>query len=418
MASKIAFDLSHISKEEAYSDFIKLCEVNSSTINQRCRIGNKAIDFLFLPYRLETIGNQGISFIDFLDEKYLTKPYVKKVIDYNVEKKGRSLIVAQYYAFQLYFGTINSFKPIIAKAVYSKYKPHTVLDFCAGWGGRCLGAIASGINYIGFDTNIDLKKPYRQLAKMYPHTSTIKMTFKDSSKIDYSKFKYDMVFSSPPYYKKKLIETYSYMPEYKTRKEFLEDFFLPVVKSTWINLQLGGTYALNIPDYMYDDIKPVLGECNEKFTLVTSPCGSSYSEQIYVWFKREVPLPPPTFEQTKVEVKASEGRGLGVFAKEKLPVGTELFTYLGEALSLKDFKEKYGTDTRYSMSQRRKNLIICGKEEPYLSSNMSHYINEANKDEVTNVYFKGTKLIVCSTIEAGSELLLTYPTNYPRTWLN
>ena len=65
-----------------------------------------------------------------------------------------------------------------------------------------------------------------------------------------------------------------------------------------------------------------------------------------------------------LEVRKSPVHGLGVFAKVDIPKKTELCNYKGVVMSLRDFKELYGKDTRYTYSMRNINKIIVGKEEP------------------------------------------------------
>jgi len=271
----------NITVYQALDDYMKLCKTDPV---ETSRIGNKAMNYHFFTLTLRTKTKRGQSFDEFLESDEPNKPYYKKFID----KRGNTL-KAKYDAFQLYSGSINCFKPIIAKKLYQRYNPTTILDFCAGWGGRCIAAMACDINYIGFDTNIHLKEAYEELN--YPTTSKVEIHIEDSSLVDYSQYTYDMVFTSPPYFKTRAIEVYEGMPDYKNRNDFNESFLFPVIENTYAHLSKGGIYALNIPLYMYDDIKNILGECNTKIPLKISKrssikkFGGEYSEYIYVWLK-------------------------------------------------------------------------------------------------------------------------------------
>ena len=75
---------------------------------------------------------------------------------------------------------------------------------------------------------------------------------RDSSKVDYSKYDYDMVFTSPPYY---MLEKYENMPQYESNEDFNEKFLYPVIKNSYKYLKPNGHYILNIPISMYDDLK-------------------------------------------------------------------------------------------------------------------------------------------------------------------
>lgn len=291
------FELKHITEEEAVKDYEKLCKVQ--TDNDRILTGNKAMDYFFFEYRIRTKTARGVSFPEWYKTDEHLKPYYTKLIG-NKIVAGCNVIRAKYDAWRLYngSGTISAFKPIIAKKLYKLYNPKTILDFCSGWGGRCLGAMALDKNYIGIDTNTSLKSAYDDMIDLYPTAGKIEMIYRDSAQINYADYVYDMVFTSPPYFtKSKPTEQYEGMPEYKNRDDFNERFLFPVIKNTYTNLQPRGVYALNLPTEMYLDIIPILGECNEKFPLTLSSrgksekrLGSKYQEYIYIWFKPPEPI--------------------------------------------------------------------------------------------------------------------------------
>ena len=292
---KISSKIKNISLEDAKEDYEKLRIIECKNINQRSLLGNKALDYFFFEKRLMTKSNKNINFFDFYRniKNYENKPYFINFINYGKNRNTNYLTIL-YDFFKLYFGSIQSFKPIIAKSLYCKYKPTTILDFSAGWGGRALAAMSMDLNYIGFDTNKDLKNIYNKMCKTYKHNGNVKIYIKDSSKIDYSQYNYDMVFTSPPYFKEnKLVETYKNMPVYKTKEEFNNNFLFPVVINSYKYLSNGGWFCLNIPKYMYEDLKKILGKANHKFLLnintrnlqLKNLSSHDYEEYIYIWNK-------------------------------------------------------------------------------------------------------------------------------------
>lgn len=290
--AEVAHQIKLITQQTAIKDYERFCKISCDKINPRSRVGNNALDFLFFPHRLMTKSKRNINFIDWLETSDRTKPYIQRFLTYAI-KHGRSEIKALYDAFCLYFGSINSFNPNVARKLYYQYKPTTILDISAGWGGRCLAAMSLDINYIGFDTNVSLQSAYKSLLDLYPTKSEIRIFFEDSSKVDYSLYKYDMVFTSPPYYTKHMVETYENMPSYVSKEDFNTRFFYPVVKNTFNHLMPGGIYALNIPTDMYDDIKSILGEASiiTPLTFFNRNAGQynrnvgQYKEYIYIWKK-------------------------------------------------------------------------------------------------------------------------------------
>ncbi len=283
---QIAKKIKDITKDEAIEDFEKLKNINCKDIKLGSLYGNKFLDYYIFPYRLDTETRKKINFYDFLkDNKIKKKESYKKNIEYSLKIDKKTLIQAKYAFFRLYYGSINQFKPFISKYIYCEYKPKTVLDFSAGWGGRLLGAMSlPNIKYIGFDTNIELKKPYEEIIEQLGVKDRAKIIFKDSAKIDYSKYDYDMVFTSPPYY---TIEKYENMPIYKDKKDWYDKFLFPVIRNTFNNMQNNGHFILNIPIDIYDEVKNILGKEDEKISLhMQKRHKFDYKEFIYVWKKK------------------------------------------------------------------------------------------------------------------------------------
>jgi tRNA1(Val) A37 N6-methylase TrmN6 len=160
--------------------------------------------------------------------------------------------------------------------------------------------MALGIPYIGIDTNVDLRPAYERMVKELDSESNSKVTmrFQDAAATDFSRFKYDMVFTSPPYFKTvRPIEGYAHMPHYADRADFNARFLFPVVRNTYAHLSRGGTYALNIPADMYDEIRAagiLPSRLHAKHRLFLQPRFAKgnpkhpdvqYEEHIYVWKK-------------------------------------------------------------------------------------------------------------------------------------
>ena len=428
---ELANALKTITIEDALKDYNKLCSLKPEDIKPMTKIGNVAMDFLFFILRLNT-KVKGITFPEYYNSKiYLEKPSEKRLYEYG-RNYNKPDVKAVYDLFCLYKGSVNAFKPVIARNFYQLYKPTTVLDFCAGWGGRCLGAMSLNINYIGYDTNTSLKPAYDARVATYPHTSTVDIHYEDSSTVDYSALSYDCVFTSPPYYN---LERYEHMPAYVSKADFNERFLFPTIRETWKHLKLGGTYALNVSPKMYPDIISILGEPDNSIPLGIRPRHQTsdvnvphYKEYIYIWLKQSeklMPTPPPNIS-TVIQPKKMRARkqytsiqpspvsGVGVFAITDIPANTILGEYKGIEMTLKEFKEKYGTDTTYTYSLRFRNKILVGKDEPYRSENISHFMNEGPE----NVILTRRKIRTSKLIKQGEELFLTYPKNYPRTWIS
>jgi site-specific DNA-adenine methylase len=288
--SQVVKDLKDVTFPEVLKDWLEIASKTPKEIeklNGRSRVGCNLIDYYFFEQRIETIGNKGINFFQFVDdiENYKKKKYIQTLLTYcdNHNRYKESIIKKYYYCYGLCFGRINAFKITNALQIYNRYPPSiAVMDPFCGFGGRLTGAMMKNINYIGFDLNKDLEKGYQSLIKDFREktNSKIELIFQDSNTIDYSKYKYDMVFTSPPY---ENIEIYKHM-ERKSIEEWTK-FYKEVFQKLWDGLEQNGTYIININEKIYTKIlDPLFGPSTEVILLKKSS-KNDYKEYIYIWKK-------------------------------------------------------------------------------------------------------------------------------------
>jgi hypothetical protein len=299
---EIAKRIRLLSKEDAMQSYESLKVLDCENIGKYSRVGLDCLDYFFLRHRVKAKTKRHISFYNALKNEDRIR-YINEKIE-KIKKitlsdlNNDNLLRQRYSVFQLYYGTINQFRPSEAMRIYCTLKPRIgVLDFSAGWGGRCLGAMAYGIPYIGIDANKNMEKSYNDMIALVKPEKNVKMIFKPSETVDFSKFSYDLVFTSPPYF---MLEEYEKMPMYGSKEAFIELFFRPVVESAWKNLRSPGHMALNMPKAMYDSVKEYLPKLWKRLQLpisnrhptdavVGSTIGTTdvkaRTEGIYVWKK-------------------------------------------------------------------------------------------------------------------------------------
>jgi tRNA1(Val) A37 N6-methylase TrmN6 len=299
---EIVKNLRDVSKEQALNSYNELKAIQCADIDLTLsRIGTKALDYFFFQHRIKAKTKRHISFYEILSMPDKVAHLNKLVEQYKKTKiKGLTrteLLRHQYGVFQLYYGTINQFRPMVAKWLYCTLKPQTgILDFSAGWGGRCLAAMSLGIPYIGVDSNTKMKSAYHNMIKTYDPKAPVKMIFQPSETVNFSKFQYDLIFTSPPYFK---LEEYEKMPDYSSKQDFLDRFFIPVVLAAWAGLKPKGHMALNMPAEMYDAVKSFLPRLKKSYVLplinrhpgaaarrvTLNSRSKGHKELIYVWQK-------------------------------------------------------------------------------------------------------------------------------------
>jgi hypothetical protein len=248
--------------------------------------GLKQCNDLFLTHR-HNVKCRGISRAEFfvlpIEEM---KPHCQRYIKKHSEELGLQRTLNKCY--DLYYGTITNFRPSEAIKLYSYLGCKSVLDPCAGWGGRCFAAMELGLDYMGFDTNTNLKSSFEELISKYKKTGTAEIRFQDSSKADFSLIQYDCLFTSPPYNKREL---YEMMPEYNNGKDFIQSFIKPMMTNGFQHLKVGGSLCINVPEAIYKKIVEFFGESDDKIIYNAKYRQSlkrekTKKEYIYIWRKK------------------------------------------------------------------------------------------------------------------------------------
>jgi hypothetical protein len=299
---EVAKALRPLTKEDAKRAYEELQALPCPAPPSLKHTGLNTLDYFFLHHRLKARTKRHLSFMNALKDRDTTR-YLNEKIN-KIKKRStlflskESLLRERYSVFQLYYGTINQFRPSEAKRIYCTLQPKVgILDFSAGWGGRCLAAMSLGIPYTGIDANTNLRTSYERLIEFCKPAAPTKMMFKPSEDVDFSAIDYDLVFTSPPYF---MLEEYERMPAYGSKEAFIEKFFRPVVKNAWKHLKSPGYMALNMPKEMYDAIKGDLPSLWKRMRLpiqnrhptdaaagrgIGSKDATARSEGIYVWKK-------------------------------------------------------------------------------------------------------------------------------------
>lgn len=274
--------------DEIQKDFMKLNKFTADT-NPRKWCGNAILyHYQFanlLECRRDTKGYKTLK--EIFDDRELKKKVWEQTVQRNRRKKGIEFIlpIDIYEAYRINTGAIVFFKPSTAKYIYKWFGAKNVLDPTAGWGGRMLGAMSLGINYTGIDTNTNLKEGYENMLKDIPHEGNMKMIWENCLDVDYSKIKYDLVLTSPPYIN---MEIYENMKLFD-KDAFYTDFLMPLMYKVYEHLEDGGHMCINISPKMFKDlIKSGFCEPNFKIDL-RQQLGQQYKtksqDYVYIWEK-------------------------------------------------------------------------------------------------------------------------------------
>jgi len=290
----ISRKIKNINIEDVEKEMDKLIEIgkNAYTMSSRCRTGNNVVDYFTFSQRLETKGKYNISFFEFIEriDEFKKKKFIQTMLTYYKDVKNKNKTKNEYIVlkevYNICISAINIMRPLNCMEIYTKYNAKRVLNCCAGWGGSAVAAAALNLDaYYGVDINADLQKPYDNMVAYLKTKSATYFDIRicDAVNFNYTQFKYDTVFASPPYY---FIEKYANSVKYETKKDMDEQFYKPLFTKTYNGLQIGGHYIINICKEVYDNVlKDLLGEAHETFPLKKSKRQNDYTEMVYVWTK-------------------------------------------------------------------------------------------------------------------------------------
>lgn len=211
------------SEFEAVVDYALLC--NGGKAGQK-------ISMLFNPHRYSTPTLNSESIISALNKEDFAKGLARAV----AWKEGKYTDLL-FQVLQLGINGVqyvNEFPPHVARDVYCQYGAKRILDPCAGWGGRMIGAASVGAFYHAFEPS---SKTYSGLLRLGEWLKLFKTGFDfhiedtpfEDGRLD---GQYDIALTSPPYFD---TEKYSLEPtqaanRYQSADEFADKFFKPLVE--------------------------------------------------------------------------------------------------------------------------------------------------------------------------------------------
>jgi len=197
------------------------------------------------------------------DEEHLKKGLDKILSGTFFKQKHHSKITESDMRSMLrrYSGTqmVSNFRPTAAAALYDIFvdkdsslegtEAGTVWDPSMGYGGRLLGAIVAGVNYIGTDPCIPTFKGLEQIRDKYGHDhKSYKLLRQGSETFIPEDESLDFVFTSPPYFG---WEAYGDEPEqssikFDTSEIWKEKFLKQTIANAYKGLKTGKYLALNV----------------------------------------------------------------------------------------------------------------------------------------------------------------------------
>lgn len=209
------------------------------------------------PTRWQTIVRGKSAYQTFCDDAQF-----KKVIRTQLKDKNSKRVMPSNMrsALSIYHGnrTPSNFKPSVMKGLVDLYAPieGKVLDPCAGFGGRLLGAVCSpkNVSYTGIEPSpqtIEGLQALRSQLVVDGGIAPTRMTLIQgvAEEMDFESI-YDLVMTSPPYGDLEQYiggdQSFLYGAEWEAR------FYEPLIANSYRALKVGGHLVLNVNHDMED----------------------------------------------------------------------------------------------------------------------------------------------------------------------
>lgn len=134
----------------------------------------------------------------------------------------------------------------VGMEILKRFKPKRWLDPCAGWGDRLRCAVEYKVPYVGVDTNLNMQSAYKMIVDEKGNGDHDKYKVIPGKIQDVKlKGKFDLVFTSPPFY---TYEVYEKMNAWKNVDDFLENFLFILISKAYAHLTKYGHLILYIED--------------------------------------------------------------------------------------------------------------------------------------------------------------------------
>jgi len=182
-----------------------------------------------------------------------------------------------YFNYKLAKSTM--YRPQMAKMVVTNLGAKRVLDPCAGWGGRMLGTIAAGAEYVAFEPNSETYEGLLNLSKFLGIQDKVRI-IKDSA-LEMNKYdigEFDLILTSPPYFD---LEVYSHEDTQSikgcdTYSIWVNNFLKPLIELSISHMKVDGWSCWNVHNVgkmkMIDNVKEIHNGFNNQkvFSVISS----------------------------------------------------------------------------------------------------------------------------------------------------
>ena len=231
-------------------------------IDTRTRPGHKILDH-FMPHFYSVKNYKGVSVLNLFTEATLEKALMQNIQMHSTPYTSE---IRRMIVMTGGLGSITKYRTVTTKAIVQYYKAQKVLDPCAGWGGRMLGALAAGASYVGCEPDPNTAKGLKGILD----DASLPLAVRSKARIlempaevglphlAEESEKFDLVLTSPPYFN---LELYTAGDQstvrYTVWDDWTEKWLKPVILGCLARLKEGGVSCWSVKNFKTDKKYPL-----------------------------------------------------------------------------------------------------------------------------------------------------------------
>jgi len=241
-------------KETRVKEFEKLVNYDRSNLFENDVVKQSmhglGLAWSYFPHAFNVKSNNMLTpYEAFMDDEIFMKVISKRLkMGTYISDSGIRKMLKIYSGVQ----GVSNFRPTAAAVIYDTFaKNGVVWDMSGGWGGRLLGALASGVdNYIATEPCEKTMSGLVNILDDFPSKMGYEILHCGSEEYRPQHNSLDLCFTSPPYFD---LEKYSnersqsYI-KFPTKKEWVDGFLTETFESCHFGLKPDGCMIINIAD--------------------------------------------------------------------------------------------------------------------------------------------------------------------------
>lgn len=226
-------------------------------IDARSRPGHKLLDH-HMPHFWDVTNHKGKSVRGLFTQESVEKALITNICMHSTPYKSE---IRRMLLMTGGLGNVTKYRAVTAKSIVKFYNAKKVLDPCIGWGGRMLGALAAGAEYVGCEPDPKTVGGLQGILGDLPEDVKGRATIIGEPAevgLDSVKGMFDMVLTSPPYFN---LEVYTGGDQstgrHATWDAWVENWLKVIVLRGLALLREGGVSCWSVKNFKTDKAYPL-----------------------------------------------------------------------------------------------------------------------------------------------------------------